>query len=224
MSEQGDPSRWRRVVQFSNDLADFAKLGALVLAVAGFLALYFPGARRALEVHVVGADSYYNIGLLVGAPGFDGFRPRNIYSPLWDPRLGALDRMMRLRDSVVFTVKDEPTVGREAAAETARVRTLAAKGTCLYVKDVVFRPYRRERYEGATEGLRVSIPSEPGAAWSKSLSAIETEAARAGATPAKVLRDSLPADFKRTCSADPLQGPALCPRISVWIEARKVTC
>lgn len=224
MPDQENLSRWRRLVQFSNDLADFAKLGALLLAVAGFLALYFPGARRALEVHVVGADSYYNIGLLVGAPDFAGFRPRHIYSPLWQPRLGSLDRLMALRDSVVFTQGDEAVVGREAAGETARVRTLAAERTCLYVKDVLFRPYRRQRDKGAQEGLRVSVPAPQGAAWGLPLSELEAQAAKVGATPAKVLLDGLPADFKAACPDDPIQGPALCPRISVWIEARKITC
>lgn len=224
MENKPKSGAWRRTVQFCNDLGEFAKLGALLLVVGGFLALYFPSVRRGLEAHVIGTDSYYNIGLLVGAPDFAGFRPRNLYSPIWDPRLGSLDRLMTLRRQVVFTENDNPTVGREGPGETSLVRTLAPKGTCLYVRNLYFRPYRRQRIGETGDALAVPVPLSPKSVWRKPLSEIQKEAAASGQSADKFLLNNLPADFHLECRTDPTTGQSLCPRISVWIEARRVTC
>jgi hypothetical protein len=136
-------------VELANDLGEYAKLIALVLAILGFAAVYFPGIRRKWE-RTVTPSSWYWIGRI----DRDGRFVANSYQhPLWNSGPMPADRLNQIIDQVLITERGkdaEPDthVGREQPTGSSTAEAVFTENVCLYVRELTFRqdPAKSVRY------------------------------------------------------------------------------
>ncbi len=208
--------RWRRFMVAISDAGELAKLLALLLAVVGFLAIYFPGIRQAYERKTM-PTAWYNVLLMSGpwtAPHpYMGARPRGFESPAWADGLNA-DVLYALPGQMIYS--SDIAVGRQGPSPRHGVTYIYDKNVCLYVRNLHFSVTRRP---GAAA---VSLDQLRG-------SGIQAHASLLALLPADVVKmapGSCVAEDEARAAAR--RGDAVrkrvCPRISVWAEAQKISC
>lgn len=130
-SRAGPPRWWKGGVAAAHDLGEWAKLVALLLAVAGLLGVLLPDTKRWWEINLY-PESWYYIGQVRGGT----FRPFAYQHPLWNDGPVAATALAGLPGSVVVTMNDELHIGRSRAGRDGAVRTVSKGGVCLYVRHV----------------------------------------------------------------------------------------
>lgn len=209
-------TRWRRFMTGVSDAGEVAKLVALLLAVTGVLAIYFPGLRQAYERATM-PSAWYNIVLLSGPSTeplpFLGARPRGFESPAWADGLNA-DVLYDLPGQMIYS--SDIAIGREGPSPRHAVTYIYDKNACLHIRDLRFSVTRRP---GAPV-VSLAQLSGKGMEAHRSLIAMLPPDVRS-MPPGSCISEAMAR--KSAEAGQPAAGP-VCPRISVWAEAQKISC
>lgn len=131
-------TRWDRTIRVVKDLGELAKFVALLLAIFGFLLVYFPGLRRSGEI-IVQPASWYWIGTVKGGVfATNG----NYHSALWQNGVLRGGDLKQLKGSVIVTFGKDLHLGRATPGGRGITQASHAEGVCLYVHDGQVRRLR----------------------------------------------------------------------------------
>ena len=218
----GPAGRWRRFIAAVQDLGELAKLTALFLALAGVIAIYFPEARQAYERRTM-PSAWYNIVLLSDPWSepypFMAARPRGYESPAWSDGLN-VELLYGLAGQMIYS--SDVAVGRKAAGAMAPVTYIYGENVCLEVSALRFSVTRPR------DGLEIPrvAPIDRDQLGGSGLDAHRSLLARLPKSltqmPKELCIGESEADKLRK-KDEPLPRP-VCPRISVWAKAKKISC
>ena len=131
---------WERGVAIAKDLGEYAKLVALLLAIAGLLGVYLPGVRRTWEQWVT-PTSWYWIGTVRRSGLFIPQAYEHPYWNNWKRRPIGGGGLPGVVGDIMITGKgelptDEIHVGRSAPSPRGAVRFVLDAKVCLQITAV----------------------------------------------------------------------------------------
>ncbi|WP_158912720.1 hypothetical protein [Caulobacter sp. S45] len=122
---------WNNFIGLIKDFGEIAKFVALLLAIAGFVGLYFPTARTWFEMHT-DPGAWYYIGAIKG--GTFGSEP--FQHPAWSGGSAPEAALDQLPGTTMVTLGSGLHIGRQGAGGAQPIRTNYAGGVCLRVTEL----------------------------------------------------------------------------------------
>lgn len=134
---------WDGGVTFAHDVGEWAKLGALLLAIAGLVGVLVPDAKRWWEIHL-GSEAWYYIGVVKNGR----FEPFSYQHPFWNSGPVPAAVLDKLPGRVIVTLKGDVHIGRAKAGADGEVQSIVPDGACLNVRELARRsePAKPEQY------------------------------------------------------------------------------
>lgn len=136
--------RWKNGIGLAKDIGEYTKLVALVLTVIGFIAAYFPSAKRDFEL-IANPSAWYFVGGVYG----EKFGHYDYQNPIWDNGVIRIPALSELPGKIIVTTKsNEPHNGRDAPGGGGNLTRVVPENACLYVREFRILPIAQPRQGG----------------------------------------------------------------------------
>jgi len=136
--EETVPTRWDRFIKAIKDLGEVAKFIALLLAILGFILVFFPSMRRSGEIWVQPTNWYW-----IGAVDKGSFVSNgNYHSSLWQEAPLRINELVRVNGSVMVTKTSDLHIGHAIPGAGGIAQASYPAGVCLYVHQGQLRRHR----------------------------------------------------------------------------------